>query len=116
METTFISQILSGITQFFQSVNWLFVIVFIVVSWLLNEGTESESSFRWLNWLKKIPKAWRTFMGGLILAVLFAFLYDIRSKIDFASLIYSLLVSMVIWKLGINTFFTWFKSKIWLGQ
>jgi hypothetical protein len=47
---------------------------------------------------------------------LFAFLYDIRSKIDFASLIYSLLVSMVIWKLGINTFFTWFKSKIWLGQ
>lgn len=116
METTFIEQIWAGVKLFFQNVNWLYVVVFIVIAWLLNEGTESVSGFKWLNWLQKISKAWRTFLGGLILAIFFAYVYDLNAKVDFASLIYSLLVSMVIWKLGINAFFNWFKSKVWLGK
>jgi len=116
METTFIAQLWSGITAFFTSINWLFVVVFIVVIWLLNEGTDSQNSFTWLNWLQQIPKGWRTFLGGILLAIIFAFFYDLKAKADFASLIYSVLLGMIVWKLGLNTVFEWFKQKIWLSK
>ncbi len=116
METTFIAQLWAGITSFFASINWLFVVLFIVVMWLLNEGADSKGTFTWLNWLQSIPKAWRTFLGGILLATAFAFFYDLKSKVDYAGLLYSVLLGMIIWKLGINQAFEWFKQRVWLGN
>jgi hypothetical protein len=114
MEATFIAQLWSGIEAFFTSINWLFVVIFIIIMWLMNEGTDSKNTFSWLDWLQPIPKAWRTFIGGLLLATVFAFFYDIKAKADYAGLLYSVLIGMVIWKLGINSVFEWFKQKVWL--
>ena len=113
MEQTFIQQILQGGQIFLQNINWLFTFIFVILMWLFNEGTDSNTSFSWLDWLRKIPKGWRTFVGGILLSIPFAWFYNLEAKADYASLLYSILIGMVIWKLGINSVFDWFKRKVW---
>ena len=116
METTFIAQLWAGIETFFASINWLFLVVFVTITWLLNEGTDSCASFKWLNWLQGIPRKWRTIISGLLMALIFAYLYDLRTKVEIAGLIYSIILGMIIWKLGLDSFFEWFKQRIWMGK
>ena len=113
MEQTLIQQLWGGIQVLLASINWVFVPVFIVIMWLLNEGADSTTNFKWLNWLQKIPKGWRVFIGGILLAIPFAWVYNLTSKTEIASLLYSVLVGMIAWKLGIENIFQWFKDKVW---
>ncbi len=110
METTFLQMVIDGLTAFFKSVDWKFVGGFIVIMWLINEGTESANNFKWLNWLRNVPKGLRTFAGGILLAFGYAYLYDLFGKVNFASLIWGVLTGMVAWKLGVSALFDRIKN------
>lgn len=113
MEESVIRQLWGGIQIILASVNWVFVPLFIVFMWLFNEGVHSSTTFKWLNWFKMIPQGWRVFLGGCLLAIPFAWFYDLSTKTEIASLAYAILVGMVVWKLGIENFFDWFKEHVW---
>lgn len=116
MEQSFIEALWGGIQIILASVNWVFVPLFIIIMWLFNEGIESESDYNWLNWIQKIPRGLRVFLTGIVLALGFSWFYDLQSKSEIASLAYGIMVGMVIWKLGIEKFFEWFKEHVWHGN
>lgn len=105
MEATFFQLLIDGLISFFKSVDWKFVGLFVIFTWLINEGADSSVSFRWLNWLKVIPKGWRVFVTGILLALSYGYIYDIMGKVNYANLFYSILTGMVAWKLGVSYLF-----------
>lgn len=112
MEQTLIQLITDAGTTFLHSVNWLFVAVFTLLTWLLNEGADHPTSFKWLNWLQNISKPVRALIFGLLLAIPFAWLYDCKTKEDISGLIYAIFIGMAVWKMGIDKVVNWVKEYI----
>ena len=113
MEQSLIQQLWGGVQLLFANVNWMFVPIFIVIMWLFNEGTNSQTRFKWLNWLQNINKSFRVLIGGLILGVPYCWIYGLNTKEEIVGVLYAILIGMVIWKMGIDTVFEWIKKKVW---
>ena len=116
MEQTLIQLITEAAIGFLHSVNWIFVVVFTLLTWLLNEGTDHPTSFKWLNWLQSVSKPVRALVFGLLLAIPFAWLYECKTKEDFTGLIYAIFIGMAVWKLGIDWLIGWVKKNIFKVQ
>lgn len=107
MEELFISKFWDAVKEFFDSINWLFMLIFMIITWLVNASLQ----------LKKLEdrtlQSWFVLVIGVGLAILYAYLYDIWDKPGIAGLLYGILAGMVIWKLGISKFEEFIKNKIW---
>lgn len=113
MENLFLNNLLEGLRQFFEAANWVFIVCFMLLTWLFNSYTDSDKKAGWLTFLSKIPKAVRTLILGIVLAWIFAWLFDLKTKEQFSSLFFSIIIAMVIWKIGIDKMFKWLAQK-WL--
>lgn len=113
MEQSFIDQLWAGVQLWFANINWMFVPIFIIVTWLFNEGTDSQKTLKWLNWLQKIGRTWRVLIGGIILGIPYCWIYNLNNKEEIVGVIYAILVGMIMWKMGIDTVFEWIKKKFW---
>lgn len=101
IESFSLSIIFDSLKVLVSSVNWLFVIVFMLVTWLLNDTSEATNTSTW-NWFNKTPKAIRALFIGIIGIILFAYVYQVHSREEIFKLILSLLMAMVIYKFGID--------------
>lgn len=101
-----------GLEQFYGYVNWLFIIVFILSAWIMNDSIEAKNKVIKLNWFEKIPKIIRSLFIGIIWAVFFywAFGYDNRKEVT--GLVFSMLMSMVLYKCGIDYILKLISKKI----
>jgi len=98
-----ITGIKDGSITFLSLINWLYVVIFIVVTWLFNDLIEAKNTGTKLNWFNKIPKMLRSFIVGLVIAFIFYFTYtDENIRLNIFSLFISLISGMVIYKIGIN--------------
>lgn len=108
---------ISAITESFKmlvtSVNWLFVIVFILTAWLVNDTSEATNTVS-VSWFTKIPKSIRALIIGLLCVVLFAWVNQTHSREEIFKLIISLLLSMVIYKFGIKKALRFISTRIGL--
>lgn len=112
MEELFTQQLWGGVKLFFDNVDWLFMVVFMLSTSLINFGVEHPSKFQWLNWLQNtISQTLFVFIWGCLLAAGYSYLEGVKTKPEIAGLIYSILLGMVIWKLGINKIEDYLKSK-----
>jgi len=91
------------------------MVVFMLVTWLINFGSQHPTQAQWLNWITKIPQTLFVLIFGFLLAILYAYLNDLRAKTDISGLLYAIILGMVIYKLGLNKFEAWVKKK-WGGE
>jgi len=103
-------QIYSGFIEMLNYVDWLFVATFIISTWLINTYT-----FRVKNKSFVISKSYLILIWGLILSILFYILFrdeGVSGKEYFKSMFFSIIFSMVSYKLGIDKFFNYIETKI----
>lgn len=97
-----VNNLLEGFKIIFSYINWVFLIIFIVVAWLINDITDAKNIASWLLWLKPIPKAIRALIVGILLIILFTWVFKLKTPFEIFKLIISLLFSMVVFKIGID--------------
>lgn len=108
MEELFYQKIGDAVVQFADSIEWLFVLVFMVFTWLFLEAV-----YYFFN-KNKFNKALVTVVVlfiGVALAIGYAYIYEKGSKVDIANLFYSVLTGMVIYKMGVDKLFEALKNK-----
>lgn len=108
-----INHIKDGTLSFIDLINWLFIIVYVVITWLFNDLSAANNTAKWLNWFNKIPKMLRSFLMGLFIAILFYWVFGYNERLDVFALFCSILMGMVIYKIGIDKIFSYI-SKYWL--
>ncbi len=113
VESFSLSIIIDSLKQLIVSVNWLFVIVFMLVTWLVNDTSEAINTNS-PNWFNKIPKVIRALFIGILGIILFAWSNQVQSRSEIFKLILSLLMAMVIFKFGINKILRYLSTRIGL--
>lgn len=113
MEQFFIAQLWEGVKTFFANMDMVFVVVFILVTALINFGAKHPNKVKWLNWTQTYPVLF-VFSWGVLMAIVYAFLNDLGTKVEITKLLYSVIFGMVLWKLvGINKLEKWIQTKFW---
>ena len=91
-------KLLLGLQEFLNQINWLFIVVFIILAYTINEAVERKNSF-----ISKINRFFRAIIIAIPLAALFIFLFDMYTKTHIANLIMSIIFATFIYQLGIKT-------------
>ena len=97
----------NAIKAFIAFVNWLFVIVFILLAWLINDTAENKNGANWFNWFNRIPKILRSLGIGLLLAAVFYWGFNYHHRQEVMGLMFSIVVTMVIYKIGVDKVLRW---------
>ena len=106
-----INGIKKGTFTFISLINWLFIVVFIVITWLFNDTVDAKNTATKLNWFSKIPKMLRSFLMGILIAVIFYWVFGYNTRIDIFALFCSLISGMVLYKIGIDKIFKFISEK-----
>lgn len=109
MEDLFLTKIWEAIKIFADSIDWFFVLIFMVITWLTLEGVSALFT-KW-----KLNKAAITIFVlilGFLLASLYSVVYEINDKVGMAELFYSVIAGMVIYKIGVDKLFELIKNKL----
>jgi|GEM_PF-4545453 len=109
-----ISKIWGGIVTFWSYLNWVFIVAFIIVSGIFNMYVSAENKAPKLDWFRKVPMAIWVLCIGIIMACIFIFSYEIVGKADITGLLWSIIFSMGIYKLGIDKLINWIATKFGL--
>ena len=108
MEELFYTKLWEAVQLFFDGIHWLFVLVFMIITWLVLEVTAKLLKQKKLDkWVITVA----VFALGLILSSLYAYVYDLQNKVDIANLFYSVLMGMVIYKVGIDRLLALIKTR-----
>lgn len=120
MDTTAVQESLTGnikdgILTFIYFVNWLYMVVFVLSAWLINDSTESTNKLtKFMSWFNGVPKAARSFCIGILWMVIFGWGFRYDTRLDVMSLIFSLILAMVIYQYGVKKILEWISKKIGL--
>jgi len=114
LQQSFFDSLQVGIMAFLNMLNWLYVVVFIIVSWLINDATDADNKFYWLRWYSLVPKIIRSLISGLLLIVLFYWAFNYHTRIEVVNMIFSLLFSMVLYKFGIDRILRFISERLGL--
>ena len=109
MEELFFTKVWEAIKVFAESIDWFFLLLFIIITWQILEGIKYAMK-KW-----KLSKAITTsfvFVLGVLLAIGYAYVYGIEGKSEIADLFYSILFGMILYKVGIDKIFSWMKNKL----
>lgn len=109
MEELILDQLLQGLKEFFGYINWVFVIALLLVSWVINVGTQSLDKSREEKNKKVMDLKWKVLITGVILACMFPVFYpDLRTGHELGRLFFGIFVAMGIHQIGLQKFM---KSK-----
>ena len=109
-----IQKIWEGVVTFWNYLNWVFIVAFIIVSGIFNMYVSAENKAPKLDWFRKVPMAIWVLCIGVIMACIFIFSYEIVGKADITGLLWSIIFSMGIYKLGIDKLIKWLATRFGL--
>jgi len=109
-----LQKIWEGVKIFWGYLNWVFIVAFIVVSGVFNMYVSAENKAPSMNWFRKVPMSIWVLCIGIIMACIFVFSYDIVGKADITGLLWSIIFSMGIYKLGIDKLIKFLAEKFGL--
>jgi hypothetical protein len=112
VDQTIMDKIKAGVMDFLKYVNWLFLVVFIGLSWLINDTAEATNVAGWFSWWAKIPKIIRTLIAGIVQIGVFYFLFQYNSIAEVRDMVFALFAGMLIYKFGIDKFLRWVSTFI----
>jgi len=107
VDQTIMDKIKAGVMDFLGYINWLFLVVFIGVSWLTNDTAEATNFAGWFSWWAKIPKIIRTLIAGVVQMGVFYWLFDYNSKAEVRDMVFALFGGLLIYKFGLDKFLRW---------
>lgn len=107
-----ISSATEGFKTFLDRIDWIYLIIFVVAAWLINDFTDATNLSKWLDWLQKLPKALRTFLLGIVLIPIVAYFNYSTVRDEYFNLVISLVFGMVLYKLGLNYLFSIISSRV----
>jgi len=84
----------------------------IYIKWLVNELIKKATMPKWLTWFKEL-NSWRALtLGTIILMPLFAYFGRFETREQFFGLFISLMVSMILYAMGIKYVISFLKNII----
>lgn len=107
-----ISAAQDGFKTFLGRIEWIYLIIFVVLAWLVNDFADAANMGKWLDWLTKIPKGLRTFLLGLVLMPIVGYFNHSAVRDEYFNLLISLIFGMVLYKLGLNYLFGIISTKV----
>lgn len=111
-QQSMISAAAEGFKTFLARIDWIYLIIFVVIAWLVNDFADAANLGKWLNWLQKWPKALRTFALGVILIPIVAYFNYSTVRDEYFNLVISLVFGMVLYKMGLNYIFEIISSRV----
>jgi len=111
VEEEFKENVIGGFSDLVKLLNYLFIAIFIVSAWLINDTADAENAVKWMNWWSKVPKILRSLIIGAVWIVIFIWVFRYTAREEIFGLILSLLASMVIYKVGIDKLLRWLSVK-----
>ena len=112
VEAFSINSISEAVKLFVSYINWVFVLVFMLATWLINDPTDATNAAKWLTWLSFISRSVRSLIVGLLLIILFVWVFKYTGRLEIFKMFLSLLLGMVIYKFGINKIFAWLSARL----
>lgn len=112
VEAFSIASITDAVKIFVSYINWVYVLVFMLVTWLINDSVDASNVVTWLNWLNNVPRALRSAIIGGFLIILFMWVFKFTGRVEIFKMLLSLLLAMVIFKFGINKIFSWLSNRL----
>ena len=112
MEQSVIDNLKDAFLQFTDHINWLYCLVFIVSTWLFMSFMKAGNTAFWMNKMKKIPTAIWVITIGITWACIFAWVFKFNTRMEAFNMILSLMISMVVYKIGIEQFLKWVGKKL----
>lgn len=112
LEQSFWQQLWNGFNSFISVINWLYVVCFILICWLVNDFSDSTNKAKWLGWLSNVPKILRACVIGILLIAIFFYLFDYHGRGDVKAMFFSLIASLTIFKFGIEKFLSIVSKKV----
>jgi hypothetical protein len=108
-----VSNVKDGFLTFILFVNWLYMTVFILSAWLINDVSDAVNpSTKWMNWFNKIPKILRSIIIGIVWAIVFYWGFEYESRIEVMEMVFSMLLGMVLYRIGINKVLKWISINV----
>jgi len=103
MEELIYKQLLDGLKEFFGYINWVFVMALLLVSWVINNQTQSMDETRKEKGKKTMGIKWKVFLTGIALAGIFALIYPpLRIPHELGKMFFGIFTAMGIHKIGLN--------------
>lgn len=112
IETTVIDEIWAAIMTIIGYIDWVLMVTFLAICWLtlpLSEGTNIAS---WFNWWAKIPKLLQSLVVGILTTCAFWFMFDYSGKAGIITAFFTLLLDMILYRIGIDKAIKWIFSKL----
>jgi len=107
-----VQSIYQSVQTFLKYLNFTFIITFILAAWIINDSIDAENFANNAAFLNKIPRVIRSFFIGLGIAAIFIWGFQYSKRIEVMSLFFSILVSMVIYQIGIKNFLRFISERI----
>lgn len=111
MNELILENLKAAFTEMFAFVDWKYMVVFILLTWLFNSYTFSTKKATKLKQLQKVPAQVWALIIGLILAMFWIWAFSYQQKDEIVSLVFSLLGAMVLYKFGIDKLLNFINSK-----
>jgi len=106
MEQEYLSQLTDGIKMFMDMANWAFIAFFMIWTIILNmtvkKSLAQKQEHKAVKALNKVPKAYWVLLQGFVLSGVWAYFFRLKTREEFAGLFFSITISMVIWKMGLQ--------------
>ena len=111
IEKTVVEQIRIAAKQIIGYIDWVLMLTFLAVSWLTLPASEATNHFAWFYWWAKIPKLLQSLIIGIITCCIFWFLFDYSGKAGMISAFFTLILDMILYKMGIDKAIKWIFTK-----
>lgn len=114
IEKSIVDHFYGAIIAFVNYVNWLYLVVFMLLTWLVGDYSQATNKAQWLSFLSKLPRLLLAAIVGILLIGVFYWGFDYSGKEDVMKMLFSILTALVIYKIGINRVFAWLSKKLGL--
>jgi hypothetical protein len=112
VEAFSIASITDAVKIFVGYINWVYVLVFMLATWLINDTVDASNVLTWLDWFNDVPRSIRSLIVGILLILLFMWAFKFTGRLEIFKMFLSLLLGMVIYKFGINKIFAWLSARL----
>lgn len=112
IEQNISNNIKDALIEFGQFLNYIFIITFILIAWVINDSIDAENFGSNTTFLNRIPRVLRSLIIGVLIAFVFIWGFEYNKRIEIMSLFFSLIVSMVIYQVGIKKALRFISERI----
>lgn len=112
IETDVIADIKAAIMTIIGYIDWVLMITFLAICWLTLPLSEGTNIAKWFDWWAKIPKLLQSLIIGIVVTCIFWFLFDYSGKAGLITAFFTLLLDLVLYRIGIDKAIKWIFSKL----